>query len=158
MDLFEEWLLKEEEKLLVKRALTDASYKKVDRSLSDKDVNKDLATYGDAVIKLCFSELLLGKVEKLTVEKAKLESDSNLVRRIGKHYEMLKHIHFDEKDEKKAKDYGESEPLDKRLPKTYKYIATAVEAMVGVIYIETKKLEPIIRLLDTWIKLSKENE
>ena len=38
----------------------------------------------------------------------------------------------------------------------HKYIATAVEAMIGAIYKEEGKLNKIIELIDSWCKLSRD--
>lgn len=150
MDLFEEWLCKEKEHTLIKRALTDLSFKNVDHSiLENKETNVELATYGDAVIKLCLSELFLDKVENITTEKEKYESDDYLVRHVAKHYEMIGHIRFDRGDKNRPQDYGEG--ISDKLPESYKYLATAVEAVIGAIYKETHDLKAITKLLETWI-------
>ena len=39
------------------RALTDTSYKNIDHSLSDDDTNFELATCGDAVLKLALCKI-----------------------------------------------------------------------------------------------------
>ena len=49
------------------KALTAKSYKKVDNSLEDKDTNCELATYGDALLKYAYCEILFEKdVESIT--------------------------------------------------------------------------------------------
>ncbi len=152
MDLFEKWLCKEKKSRWVKRALTDPSYKNVvTRPFDGKHTNTELATLGDAVIKLCLSDLMLGKVPNITEEKKYFECDEYLVRKVAKHYKLIDHIRFNRNDAQRSQDYGES--LNVKLPKRYKYIATAVEAMIGAIYKETGKLKPIIKLIDTWIRL-----
>ena len=40
------------------RALTASSYKNIDHSLEDADTNSELATYGDALLKLAFCKIL----------------------------------------------------------------------------------------------------
>lgn len=158
MDLFEKWLRREEKSQLVKRALTDLSFKNVGQNnLVDKDANVELATYGDAVIKLCFCELMLDNVENITTEKEKYESDDYLARYVAKHYKMLDHLHFDKNDKQRFQDYGEG-ISDGKLPGSYKYLATAVEAMIGAIYKETKRIKPIIKLLDTWMRFKEEDK
>lgn len=153
MDLFEEYLDKKDSSELVIRALTDKSFRKIHPELDKDEINTDLATYGDAVIKLCYCELLLDKTDKLTNEKAKYESDKYLVEVVAKHYDLLKFINRDVEDEKLAVDYNydiyKSENRNRA-----KYIATAVEAMIGAIYKETNKdLNPIIKLLENWMNL-----
>ena len=171
MDLFEEYLDKREESKWVKRALTDRSFKKESqekkgKTLPKDETNEDLATYGDAVIKLGYSEILFDKEEKLSEVKAKLESDEFFVTRIARHYKLLDYILIDRSDKKIVRDYdygpkndpkGEDDSKGKNNPKKsnsrnpHKYIATAVEAMIGAIYMEEgKKLEPIIELLEEW--------
>ena len=179
MDLFEEYLAKREKSIWVKRALTDRSYKKEyqrkERETLPKDeTNEDLATYGDAVIKLGYLDIMLDKVKQPSQDKQKLESDEFFVTAIAKHYKLLDYIRIDYSDSKIVRDYnyrpeddpeGEDEPKEKNDSKKkvepkksnarnpHKYIATAVEAMIGAIYIEEeKKLEPIIELLKEWIK------
>ena len=56
MDKIEE-LLKGPKTDLQKQALTDTSYKNIDHSLSDDDTNVELATYGDAVLKLALCKV-----------------------------------------------------------------------------------------------------
>ena len=179
MDLFEKYLAKREKSTLVKRALTDRSYKKESqekkgKTLPKDETNEDLATYGDAVIKLGYLEILLDKVEQPSKDKQEVESDEFFVTKIARHYKLLDHILTDSSDEMIVRDYdyepkdnpeGKENPeekndsKEKKEPKKsnaknpHKYIATAVEAMIGAIYIEEdKKLEPIIELLTEWIE------
>ena len=147
-DLFEQYLAKDD--ALIKRALTDKSYKNVDHNLKDEDTNFELATYGDAVIKLCYSEILLDNVKELTVEKAKYESDKYLVEKVAEHYQLINLIKKDENDDKMPNDYNYGDARKKHNP--HKYIATAIEAMIGAIYKEEKDLKPIIELLGSWSK------
>ncbi len=87
MDLFEEYLNIKEKSKWVKRALTDPSfnsyrskgvrknnpnYEELHKPLPD---NLDLALLGDAIIKFIYSDYLLDKVELLTEEKKKYESE-----------------------------------------------------------------------------------
>ncbi len=152
MDLFEKWLRRENKSRWVKRALTDPSYKNVvTKPLDDKNTNAELATLGDAVIKLCLSDLMFGKVPNITEGRKYFESDDYLTRKVAKHYELIDYIRFNRNDAQRPQDYGES--LSGKLPERYKYIATAVEAMVGAIYKETGRLKPIIKLVDVWVRL-----
>lgn len=64
-----------------------------------------MATYGDAVIKLCYSELLLVNVKELTKEKQKYESDKYLVEEVAKHYQLIIKIKRDINDTKMPADY-----------------------------------------------------
>ena len=154
MDLFEEYLSKKKESFLIDRALTDKSYRneyqRIYHKEYDGEVNTDLATYGDAVIKLCYCELLLDKVEKLTEEKAKYESDEYLVKYVAQHYSLVDHINKD-KDNKDLPDDYDYEKYESNNHNKTKYIATAVEAMIGAIYKNTKDLNAITQLLKEWI-------
>ena len=159
MDLFERYLAKCEESNWVKRALIDRSYKKESQEKNGKtlpkdETNEDLATYGDAVIKLGYLDILFDKVKQPSKDKQKLESDEFFVTAIAKHYKLLKYILTDRSDERIVKDYDynkKKEPKKSNARNPHKYIATAVEAMIGAIYIEEgKKLEPIIELLEEW--------
>ena len=116
------------------------------------ETNADLATYGDAVIKLCFLELMLDKEKKLTIGKSKVESDNYLVSVVVSHYDLIKHIDRDTADSKMPNDYKYNNHEGKN-HNPHKYIATAVEAMVGAIYKGTKDLNFIIELLKSWMKL-----
>lgn len=153
-DLFSEYLNKKESKW-IKRALTDKSFKKKYEKENktpypDKD-NSDLATYGDAIMKLGYLEILFDKEEKLTIKKSEYESDEYLVKAVAKHYDLLKFIEKDDNDKNKPNDYNYEHKKNKN---PHKYIATAVEAMIAAIYIEEgKNLNSIIPLLEQWRKL-----
>ena len=159
MDLFERWLKEKGKSKWVDIALTDNSYKnKYLRENSLKfvgEVNKDLATYGDAIIKICCIEILYGNTDQLSVEKSEYESDKYLVEKVAEHYKLLKYMNYDDEDAKIVKDYNYIIP-----PKTkggnkkdspHKYIATADEAMIGAIYKNTKDLNAITQLLKEWM-------
>ena len=150
IDLFEYWLKRKDKSSFVKRALTDKSYKKENPLLKDTDVNFSLATFGDSIIKYSLSLLLLDKVDKLSEEKKKFESDEFLVKTVAEHYKIIDYIQKDTKDSKMPSDYNYSK---KKGGSLHKYIATAVEAMVGAIYFETEDLEAITEMIESWTKL-----
>ena len=143
-DLFTKYLDKREKNELVHRALTDRSYKNVNHNLTDNDINAELATYGDSIIKFQYSKLLWNeKVENITEAKKELESDKVFVTKVARHYDLLDYMYFDKNNSDMPKDYdynGDS----------HKYIATAVEAMIAAIYLDTEELKPIRELLDSW--------
>ena len=58
--------LKNEAQQTRKKALTVKSYKQIETDLTDDDVNSELATYGDALLKYALSERLYGTVENIT--------------------------------------------------------------------------------------------
>ena len=149
-DLFEYWLNKKDKSSWVKRALTDKSCKKENPQLKDADVNHSLATVGDSIINYCLSIVLLDKVEKLSEEKKKYESDEFLVKVIAQHYNLIDYIQKDKNDPKMLTDYNY---LNKKGGNPRKYIATAVEAMVGAIYFETEDMKAIKMLIEGWTKL-----
>ncbi|MDY4052209.1 MAG: ribonuclease III domain-containing protein [Bacilli bacterium] len=153
MDLFEEYLEKKDNEN-VKRALTVESYKNRDHSLKNKNVAPDLATLGDAIIKLCYTKYFLDKVEQLSKEVEKYVTDERFVTVIARHYDLLKHIHYDQIDTNIPQDYDYNKPGKtsgkNKKTSSYKYIATAVEAMIGAIYLETNDLDKISELLLKW--------
>ena len=72
-DLFSDCLRRLKRRTLIHRALIDRSYKSYllrQKSLAIQ-CNSDLATYGDAVLKLAFCDILWG-AEHLTKEKRKI--------------------------------------------------------------------------------------
>ena len=152
-DLFKLWLDKKDNNETIKRALTDNSLRNVNHELKKSDTNLELATYGDAIIKMCLSKLLLDDVSNITLEKSKYESDKFLVERVAKKYDLVKYIKKDNKDERMPNDYNYGDGRKKN-NNPRKYIATAVEAMVAAIYQETNDLDSIIDLVDNWRKLN----
>lgn len=136
------------------RALTASSYKNIDHSLDDADTNSELATYGDALLKLAFCKILFDEgVSNITVEKQKYESDKVFVKIIARHYELLNYIRFDKNDDNIPKDY---DPPKKGTdsPSKYKYIATAVEALIAAIYLDNNEnFSVVVEIAKHWIKL-----
>lgn len=163
MDLFKYWLDKKKESKWVKLALTDGSYREKPDVPQDYPVNTELATYGDAIIKFCYAEILFEKDCRELSEKIKVFiTDERFVTVIAKHYEILKPglIDYDDDDpniKKHFSDYSYEKPrktagkVKKKSPDKRK--ATVVEAMIGAIYKETHDLEEITKLLDAWRQL-----
>ena len=153
-DLFHYWLNKLDSEW-IQRALTDDSYKKeYERNNHIKfegKTNFELATLGDAVIKSCLSNILLDNVTKLSKAKEEYEKDSVLVKVIAKHYNLVDYIKKDTLDEKKPIDYNYIEKKGNNNP--HKYIATAVEAVIGAIFKETNNIDAINQLIAEWKKL-----
>ena len=159
MDQIEE-LLKNPQTVLQKQALIDTSYKNIDHSLSDDDTNFELATYGDAVLKLALCKIYreykengLRFSENLSDWKKKYESDEVLVRVIAKHYNLLNFLRYDEKgngkpEEQKPQDYDHKGQNDND---RHKYIATAMEACIAAVYIENGENE-VIDIVKQWIE------
>lgn len=143
------------------RALTDKSYKnKTTHSQNNDEINFELATYGDAVLKLALCKIYreykengLRFSENLSDWKKKYESDEVLVRVIAKHYNLLNFLRYDEKgngkpEEQKPQDYDHKGQNDKD---RHKYIATAMEACIAAIYIENGENE-VIEIVKQWIE------
>lgn len=159
MDKIEE-LLKDPKTDLQKQALTDTSYKNIDHSLSDDDTNFELATYGNAVLKLALCKIYreykengLRFSENLSDWKKKYESDEVLVQVIAKHYNVLNFLRYDKKgngkpEEQKPQDYDHKGQNDND---RHKYIATAMEACIAAVYIENGENE-VIEIVKKWIR------
>lgn len=159
MDKIEE-LLKDPKTDLQKQALTDTSYKNIDHSLSDDDTNAELATYGDAILKLALCKIYWDKKnagikfsDNLSQWKEKHESDEVLVRVIAKHYNVLNFLRYDKKgngkpEEQKPQDYDHKGQNDND---RHKYLATAMEASIAAVYLENGKNE-VIEIVKQWIE------
>ena len=148
MDKFLEWIRNNQEH----RALIDKSHKNVstrekNAPLKEYD-NTELATYGDAVLKLALCQILWkNEKEFLTEEKKKYESDEVLVKVIARHYDILHHLHFDKVDKNKPQDYDYRK-------NGYKYIATAIEACLGAMHIDKNvSWNDIIEIVKEWKNL-----
>lgn len=98
---------------------------------------------------------------KLSKEIELYITDKRLVE-VAKHYDLIRYIEFDNNDKKIVNDYNyiDSKKTSGKNKKNspHKYIATAVEAVVGIIYKENKDLNSIIKLLKQWMKLDGNNE
>lgn len=148
-DKFYEYL-EDESQPTRQRALTASSYKNIDPSA---DTNSELATYGDALLKLAFCEILFDKrISNITVKKQEYESDKVFVEIIARHYKLLNYIQFDENDDKIPKDYDYKPKKGKDSP--HKYIATAVEALIAAIYLDNKEdFSVVVEIAKHWIGL-----
>lgn len=148
-DLFQYYLDKKEEIEVIKRALTDTSYKNKEQGQKDElKTNEELGTLGDSIIKFCLSEILFDEgCENITLEKEKYENDKVLVEKIAKYYKLLDYIRFDCDDNKMPQNYVYSHDENRS---SHKYIATAVEAMIAAIYVKTRNLEEIKELILEW--------
>lgn len=163
MDLFEYWLDKKEGSTWVKRALTDSTYMNKPKASHERKTNTELATLGDAVIKLCYADLFLDKCEQLSATIDPFIRDEWFVTVVAKHYKIL--------ERKDLIDYNDSSPTAAKCFSDYNYRkpketsghnkkespdkpkATVIEAMIGAIYRETQDLGSIKTLLKTWTEL-----
>ena len=135
-------------KSLMKRAFVVSSCKNFDHS-ADKD-NTLLATYGDAVLKLAFCEVLFD-CENLSDKKSIYERDSVLVEIIGKLYGILDFMKMDSNDPKMPKDYlwnPNHKNAANKEDTCHKRIATCIEAMIGAIYRIDKDMDEIVDIAD----------
>lgn len=144
------------------RALTDKSYKnKTMHSQNNDEINFELATYGDAILKCILCKIYFEREDednfgfkgKLTEWKKQYESDEVLVRVVAKHYKLLKFLKYDKKGngkpkEQKPRNYKHKGQNDKD---RHKYIATAMEACIAAVYIENGENE-VIEIVKKWIR------
>ncbi|NCA67312.1 MAG: hypothetical protein EOM87_04520 [Clostridia bacterium] len=149
---FGEYLKNEKQSENIIRALTDRSCKNSNTSLTDKDINRDLATLGDAIIKLRLTYKFLDKVDKLSEHKKQYEEDEFLVTKVAKSYGLLEYMRFDKTNVNIIKNYDYNKKTNNNNP--HKYIATAVEAMIGAIYLDTLNFIDIDNILDKWMKIN----
>jgi dsRNA-specific ribonuclease len=146
------------------RALTDRSY---DYRVPECETNVTLATYGDALLKFTLCEILLDRFEELTIEKAKYESDVSLVH-VAEHYDLIKYLRFDRNDPRYPQDYR-TKKSQTGATKTQrsnvrafnhrrKYIATAMEAILGAMYQAHRDLGEIRAVVLDWMKILEDTQ
>ena len=101
---------------------------------------------------LRFAVFCLMKVKKKIQKKQNYESDEVLVKVIAKHYDILKLLRYDTNDDNMPKDYNYITRNKNNNP--HKYIATAIEACLGAIYIQKRcDITPIINIAKKWIEI-----
>ena len=144
------------------RALTDKSYKnKTTHSQNNDEINFELATYGDAILKCALCKIYFERGDednfgfkgKLTEWKKQYESDEVLVRVVAKHYNLLDFLKYDKEgngkpEEQKPQDYEHKGQNDND---KHKYIATAMEACIAAVYLENGENE-VIEIVKQWIQ------
>ncbi len=156
MDLFSDYIINGTGKWH-KRALTDRSM--MYSGLREEETNAVLATYGDALLKFAYCEILLDTVEELSEEKAKYESDVSLVR-IAEHYRLLEYLDFKKDDPQIPQDYQTRE-IEKnfgikkkqrirQFNRKRKYLATAIEAILGAMYKDGYTFPQIVQIVCGW--------
>lgn len=149
-DVFRNCLERLKDEPLIIRALTDKSYSEIEK-LINLDITPNnflLATYGDAVLKLAYCEILFEN-ENMTEEKKKYESDEVLVSVIGKNYNILDSIKLNKNDSHMPKDYNWN-ANGKHEDKKHKHIATCIEALIGAIYKIDKDMDEIVAIASYW--------
>lgn len=149
-DVFVKCMKKLNKNPLMERAFIDSSYKNYDHSINQD--NSLLATYGDAVLKLAFCEVLYDH-ENLTNEKAKYESDSTLTEIIGRRYRILDYMKMDPNDSNMPKDYLWN-PNHNKEDTSHKRIATCMEAIIGAIYKIDRDVDEIVDIALYWMELT----
>lgn len=151
-DLFLDCLERLKDHPLMIRALTDRSRNNYlrKRHLSPVPNNVELATYGDAVLKLAFCDVLYG-VDHLTIEKEKYESDKNYVEVIGKRYDILRRMKYDSEDNYMPKTY-----IMHKRDMNHKRIATCVEAIAAAIFMIDRDIDEIIEIARFWKRITDE--
>lgn len=113
-------------------------------------MNSNLATLGDAVLKLVLCKILLENgCENISEQKKKYECDKILIEQIAKKYDLLKYMKFNSNDEKIKQEYIYYKSKNNKTIHT-KYIATTVEAIIATVYLEHKSLDPIRELVTEW--------
>ena len=130
------------------RALTAKSYKNVVHGLSDIETGEELATYGDALLKFVLCEYLLDDDDPkaLSETKKQYESDRVLVDKLARHYDLLRYIRFDREDPHIPKNYDYEDAR-------HKYIATALEALLGAHYKIYGDLDTVRAIVRIWMSI-----
>lgn len=152
-DLFLDCLERLKDHPLMVRALTDCSRNNYlgKRHMPSVPNNVELATYGDAVLKLAFCDVLYDSVDHLTIGKEKYESDKNYVEVIGKRYDILRRMKYDSEDYYMPKTY-----IMHKKDMNHKRIATCVEAIAAAIFLIDRDIEEIIEIARFWKKITDE--
>lgn len=152
-DVFANCLERLKDNPLMIRALTDKSYSEVQKLNKEKITpdNFTLATYGDAVLKLAYCEVLFD-TENMTEEKKKYENDEVLVVVIGNYYKILNKLKLNIYDKNMPTDYGWN-PNKNKEDNVHKHIATCVEAIIGAIYKIDQDMDEIIAIASYWKNL-----
>lgn len=169
MDKFEEYLNKKENEYNIKLALTDTTAVTLKKSginkknkefevVNSQESNKQLSTLGDSIIKFYLCSYFYGKAENISEKKKYYETDEFLVSVIAKHYNLLNKLDYD--STKKPNDYNyikcgkTSTGKNKKSHNDHKFIATAVEAMIGAIYLineDDNWFDEISTILKEWM-------
>ncbi len=169
MGKFEEYLNKKENEKKIKLALTDTTAVTLNKNginkknekfedVNSQESNKQLSTLGDSIIKFYLCSYFYDKKENISENKKYYETDEFLVRVIAKHYNLLDTLDYD--SAKKPNDYNyiksgkTSTGKNKKSNNDHKFIATAVEAMIGAIYLINKDgnwFDEISTILNEWM-------
>ena len=127
-------------------------------AVNSQESNKQLSTLGDSIIKFYLCSYFYEKKENISEKKKYYETDEFLVSVIAKHYNILDKLDYD--STKKPNDYNyikrgkTSTGKNKKSHNDHKFIATAVEAMIGAIYWINKEgnwFDEISTILKEWM-------
>ncbi len=136
----------------LKTALTDKSFRKATNDPT-LPVNNDLGTLGDAVLRLVLTEQLFDH-DQISNDRQDFEKDEYLVKTVAKHYRLLEILQFDKNDSKMGHDYN-WEKCKNGNPR--KFIATAMEALLGAYYLDRNcDLALMRKLVNEWTQLPQE--
>ena len=158
-----------------KTALTDSSYRKKyqkemkeankgkpkkDRPHPDiEEDNFNMATLGDAVLRLSLTNILYQeKVRGISKRRADYESDEVLVTSIAAYYDIREHLLFDSEDENKIR-YGYTYQGRQGNNNPQKFLATAMEALLGAYYLDhNESMKKINLVVKEWMKIIDKTE
>ena len=134
----------------LKRALTDRSYRKYtnDHALPFNDY---LSTLGDAVLRLCLTDLLSGG-DGVSIARQMDECNESLA-------SVIARLLYDKNDPTKGKGYdwdrNESRSVgNNRKHNPQKYLADAVEALLGAYYLDRDRDMVLMNeLVSEWMEL-----
>ena len=150
-------------------ALTDRSYRpKYQKMMREKNkgkpkgkqsnepipINFELGTLGDAVLRLSLTLMFYENGDELISKKrARYESDKVLITKVAPYYNLRDVLRFDDEDPNKQHGYDYWEYTgDGDHPQ--KYLATAMEALLGAYYLDHgKDLDKIRPVVKKWIEI-----
>lgn len=114
--------------------------------------NKELATLGDSLLKTVLCSRFLDVKSPLSKNVENYITDKILVEVIARNYSLIEFLEYDKLDPKIPSNYEYDENAD-----THKYIATAVEAVLGAIYMINDSLEELKEIIEDWIIMIEES-
>ena len=133
---------------LIQLALTDKSYKNVlqekFKQVSVIETNDRLATLGDGVLKAVQTFYLYkNETRYITNIRQSIESDKFLVG-IAEKLDLLRYLKCNQSDGQRKNDYHTKNTYFYTFDTSQKYIATAVEALIGAVFLVSNNSFEII--------------
>lgn len=152
-DLFESYL-KLQENPLIQAALTDASfrceYQRTTKCIYTGATNAGLATLGDALLKAALCEILFSEGEHRLSACTAYLTNQVLVEKIGAHYDIVRYLRYDQRNPYRE----ETSWYQERYPQFHpKWIATAVEAVLGAIFLISGRRSSVLSVVRIWMKI-----